>query len=49
MTITLCVQMYFHPAGHIVRAPAMPPMFDYEYWPQDVSGYFPPSYVRPLP
>ncbi|KAM5540994.1 hypothetical protein V8D89_005305 [Ganoderma adspersum] len=27
--------MYFHPAGHVVRAPAMPPMFDYEYWPQD--------------
>ncbi|PIL25702.1 hypothetical protein GSI_11452 [Ganoderma sinense ZZ0214-1] len=28
-------EMYFHPAGDVVRAPAMPPMYDYEYWPQD--------------
>nr|VWO96367.1 N/A [Ganoderma boninense] len=29
------MEMFFHPAGDIVRAPAMPPMYDYEYWPQD--------------
>ncbi|KAI1785433.1 UDP-Glycosyltransferase/glycogen phosphorylase [Ganoderma leucocontextum] len=29
------LEMFFHPAGRVIRAPAMPPMYDYEYWPQD--------------
>ena len=31
--------MTFGTEGKVVRIPGMPPMYDYEYYPQDVSVY----------
>ena len=32
-------QLTYKPGDTVVRLPGMPPMYDYEHWPQDVSDY----------
>ena len=35
----LALQFVFRTDGKVVRIPGMPPMYDYEYHPQDVGVY----------
>ena len=35
----ICAQLVFQPAGTLVHLPGIPPMYDYEHIPQEVSIY----------
>ena len=40
------MQSVYQSGGVVINIPGMPPMYDYEYHPQDVQFHFPVAYYE---